>query len=170
MRTVPSSVVLKRLALLLACLCCGMAGQAAPPAATPAPSTTTAADAPPPAVPKSVFENPLNESGFSKECFHDPFFPKSPRYQPKPVVVQPTIPGPTTQQVVDSYAGVIVKGISFSPTRRFATVNNQTFAPGDKWPIKTPTGTIVLKVLEIKERSVVVEVEGAEPKELPLKF
>lgn len=156
-----------KLSVLLACFCAGAGVHAAPPATAPA---ATAAAADEPVIPKSVFEMPFNESG-AKECFHDPFFPKSQRYQRKVVEVKPT-PGIPVEPAkpVDCYAGVVVRGISVSPTRRFATVNNQTFAPGDKWQIKTPTGNMILEVLEIKDRSVVVKAENCEQKELPLKF
>jgi hypothetical protein len=140
-------------------------GLAAAPTTAPVPNGVPVA---PVAPPKSDFEN-----GAVKPPYRDPFFPKSSRY----LVNQAATPTPkspgepqTPPPPVDCYADIVVKGISIS-TRRFATVNNQTFAPGDELAVKTPRGSVKLKVLEIKDRSVVVKADGnCEPKELPLKY
>jgi len=117
---------------------------------------------------KSVFENPIRKPNY---C--DPFFPKSPRYGKIIAVVTPGEKAPVVQ---DFYKDLIVKGISLGK-RRFATINNQTMAVGESTKIKvnpqgSPLGVpLNIQVIEIKDRSVVIKVEGApESKEIPLKF
>lgn len=73
---------------------------------------------------------------------------------------------PEPQYVQD----IALKSISGRPDRRFALLNNQTLGKGETGKIKAGQKTVTVKCLEIKERSVVVQIEGIEqPKEIGLK-
>jgi hypothetical protein len=73
---------------------------------------------------------------------------------------------PNPQYVQD----IVLKGISGTPDRRFAVINNQTLGKGETGRIKAGQKTVTVKCLEIKERSVVVQIEGIEqPKEIGFK-
>ena len=108
-------------------------------------------------IPKSVFNS---EPAFGR----DPFFPTSKRRQPKAPIVtekqQPSAPPPPKSQSLE------LKGM----TGGIVLINNMTFAEGDEAFVKIPNGRVRIKVLEIREGSVLVQVEGeAEPAELKLK-
>lgn len=117
----------------------------------------------------ALFEHPLG-----KPNYRDPFFPKSIRYTP----IQKPEKGPNDASApVDFYKDLIVKGISSGPRGRLAIINNQTVAVGDVSKITKGIqnnlllSPLYVKIIEIKDRSVVIKVEGApESKELPLKF
>ena len=65
---------------------------------------------------------------------------------------------------------IVLKGISGIPDRRFAVINNQTLGKGETGRIKAGQKSVTVKCLEIKERSVVVQIEGIEqPKEIGFK-
>ena len=73
---------------------------------------------------------------------------------------------PNPQYVQD----IVLKGISGTPDRRFAVINNQTLGKGETGRIKAGQKSVTVKCLEIKERSVVVQIEGIEqPKEIGFK-
>jgi len=64
---------------------------------------------------------------------------------------------------------LILKGILGSTAKRFALVNSQIFSPGDEAYIRTTSGVIKVKCLEIRASSVVLSLDGgAETKELTL--
>jgi hypothetical protein len=67
------------------------------------------------------------------------------------------------------YDGLDLKIISGTPQRRLATVNNQTFLAGETLRVTVKRDTIRVRCLEIRDRSVLIEVygEGA-PRELKL--
>jgi hypothetical protein len=87
----------------------------------------------------------------------DPFFPKSHR---------PYETALTTTNAVEITA-LVVKGVSGSSDRRLVIINNHTFAAGDIGDVITGQGRIRVHCVEIKPRSVVVEVSG-QYQELPL--
>ena len=65
----------------------------------------------------------------------------------------PTAPPPR-------YEDLILKSISGTKSRRFAMLNNQTFASGDSARVKLHDGTVNVRCVEIRDTSVVVAIEG----------
>ena len=62
-----------------------------------------------------------------------------------------------------------MKSISGTPDRRFALLNNQTLGAGETASVKLDGGNIKVRCVEIRERSVVVQVEGeGESREIQL--
>jgi len=88
----------------------------------------------------------------------DPFFPKSNR----PYETAMT----ATNKNVEITA-LVVRGVSGSSDRRLVIINNHTFAAGDIADVITEQGRIRVHCVEIKPRSVVVEV-GSQYHELPI--
>lgn len=141
---------------------------AAKPAATaPAPET----NAPPKVlvIPLSVFtDNPT--------AGRDPFYPESTRRNPQPK----TAPGPVATGTPVAQGApaapkrnpaslLVLRGMSGSKSRRLVIINNQTFAQGESAVIQTADGNVRVTCVEIRDKSVVVAVEGqAERKELRL--
>lgn len=65
------------------------------------------------------------------------------------------------------YDELKLTGLSGTATRRFAIVNNQTFAPGESARVRLKDGEVKLLCKEIRARSAIVLIEGTtEPKEL----
>jgi hypothetical protein len=54
----------------------------------------------------------------------------------------------------------VLKSISGPADRRFALINNQTLSKGETGKIKAGQKTVTVKCLVIKERSVVIRIEG----------
>jgi len=96
---------------------------------------------------RSVFVLPANPGEG-----RDPFFPKSNR----PYETAMTTTNVTTAGVT----ALFVKGISGTPEHRLVIINTHTFAAGDTADIPTDQGRIRVHCVEIKTRSVVVEVGG----------
>ena len=118
----------------------------APKIATNAPSAAKAAPQEP-VIPRSIFEAPKT----SQEG-RDPFFPNSPRvFGP---VVAKTNAGPAAVRLS-------LKALSGSPNNRLATINNVTFAAGEESDVVASAGRVRVRVIEIKEDSVIIEVGGA---------
>lgn len=65
----------------------------------------------------------------------------------------------TTNNSVEVTA-LVVKGVSGSPDHRLVIINNHTFAAGDIADVITDQGRIRVRCVEIKPRSVVIEVRG----------
>jgi len=108
-------------------------------------------------VPKSVFDEKLRTG-------KDPFFPNSTRRTKIEVTPVPDA-GP---KVVAPQ--LVLKGIAGTATKRFALINNQTFAAGETQPVKFPGGQVKVTCVEIGETSVIITLEGqTEKKELRLK-
>jgi thioredoxin-related protein len=63
---------------------------------------------------------------------------------------------------VPVYTNLVVKSISGTRDHRFALVNNQTFAPGDSLRVKMNDSSVLVRCVEIRERSVVMVVDGQE--------
>ena len=107
--------------------------------------------------PKSVFIDDPNGK--------DPFFPNRQRGgAPKPVV--------DTALKEPNWKALQLRGITGNGDKRVALINNLTFAKGEEGEVKIPPGKTVpggkivpggklrVKVLEIKEKSVIISIEG----------
>jgi hypothetical protein len=110
----------------------------------------------PPAAPKSEF---IDDVEFGK----DPFFPKSTR-RPK-IIAKSTDPEPLKPTVPDF---IVLKGISVAKDKKLAIINNYTVSEGEEFSLKSGAAPVKIKCIEIKEKSVIVSVNGA-TKELPLR-
>ena len=111
---------------------------------------TVWADAPkaPPAKPatiRSVFLMPAN----TREG-RDPFYPESTRPYEAAVAATHTIE-------VNAFS---IKGISIQNGHAMAIINNHTFAVGDEGSVRTPSGEVHLRCVEIRAGVVVIEVNG----------
>jgi hypothetical protein len=88
----------------------------------------------------------------------DPFFPKSNRpYEAAMTATNSTV----------EVTSLVVRGISGSSDHRLVIINNHTFAAGDIADVITEQGRIRIHCVEIKPRSVVIEIRG-QYHELPL--
>jgi hypothetical protein len=150
--------------MLLRCLLVGLAlgvtAAAAPVTTnTPAPSAKDASLATP--------ESPATQSVFVVPAKpvegKDPFFPRSTRVYgttaaPKPGVVKPTITAELT-----------LGGISGTPERPLAIINNYTFTTGEEREVATGGARLRIRCLEINMAagSVLVQI-GSERRELRL--
>ncbi|HXG48203.1 MAG TPA: hypothetical protein VNO52_11315 [Methylomirabilota bacterium] len=64
---------------------------------------------------------------------------------------------------------LVLKGISGTARRRFALVNNRTLAPNEEALIRLGSSNVVVRCLDIRERSVLLSVNGSpQPVELVL--
>lgn len=124
---------------------------AAAPKAAPAPAVTGSNSA----EFVSVFEDLPPQVG------KDPFFPNSHRRDPAaPVAVASATP-------VHVEPTLVLKGIVSSVGRRLAIINNETMETGEESAIRTPTGRVRVKCLEIGTDSALVQIEGEpQPKKL----
>ncbi len=85
-----------------------------------------------------------------------------------PPAPKPWQPIPQAPPVV--FSKLDLKGIVGSKSRRFALINNQTLAAGEKAMIRMESGPIEIMCKEIRDDSVLVMVKGeSEPKVLRLK-
>jgi protein disulfide-isomerase len=91
---------------------------------------------------------------------------EAPAAPPAPAkVATPIQPAPPT-----IFSELSLKGIVGSKNRRFALINNQTLAVGEKAMIRMQNGPVEIVCQEIRDDSVLVLVKGeAEPKELKVK-
>lgn len=110
----------------------------------------------PAGAPKSEF---IDDIEFGK----DPFFPASIR-RPK-TMVKISDNEPPHPMVPDS---VVLKGISSFQGRKLAIINNYTVGEGEEFALKTGGQPLRIKCVEIKEKSVIVSVNGA-TKEIQLR-
>jgi len=101
-------------------------------------------------VPRSVFIIP-SRAGDGR----DPFFPLSRRMV---VEAQPSKSGDTPKSEPIS---LVLKGISRNDRNRFALINDKTFTAGEEREVVMNNSRVRVHCLEIKEDSVVVEVNGA---------
>lgn len=135
-----------------------------------------------PAAPNELgFEVPKSVFNYDEKVARDPFFPNSTRLKPvpPPPVVQPRTtpetsqprqaPVPVAAPVVESlYSQLSLRGIIGN--KQFAQINSQTFAQGEQLGVRLSKGLVRVKCVEIRERSVVVQIEGEpQPKELFLR-
>lgn len=114
----------------------------------------------------------IPQSTFDPKVRRDPFFPESQRLNPRPVAVDPaTAPGGgKVVKPKDPTELLRLNGITGSKKRRFAAINGSIFGLQEESIVKTSAGEMRVKVIEIRERSVIVNVDGAtDPKEIFLK-
>lgn len=95
----------------------------------------------------SVFEDLPPQIG------KDPFFPMSTRRNPAPAA-----PTPTAQVRVDPV--LVLKAIMRTSLHSAAVINNEVMEKGDEEAIRVPNGHIRVRLLEIGEDYVVVQVDG----------
>ena len=108
-------------------------------------ATTEAATIRAPAIPEAVFNYRAGK---------DPFFPNR--------VVTPVLAPEPTKKV-----SLVLKGITGTPDRRVALINDRTFTKGETGEFKVGTNTFPIRVIDILEKSVTIEREG-QTNELPL--
>lgn len=110
-------------------------------------------------IPKAVFDDPESNRSLN---LRNPFFPKTKKKE-TPGAPALTAPPPPKHEIS-------LKGFGGTPGARLVMINNQSMAEGESGRVRTPQGTVTVQVLQIKERSAVVQVEGEpEPKEIFLK-
>ncbi|HKX61960.1 MAG TPA: hypothetical protein VJS65_08945 [Verrucomicrobiae bacterium] len=112
----------------------------------------------PPNAPKSEFNF---RPGYAK----DPFFPRSTdNVIAPPVAMNPTVaPGTVPEWVA-------LRGLSITGNRRLAIINNRTVGEGEEFTLKLSGGkSVTLRCVEIKEKSVVIALDGV-TKELILRI
>ena len=90
---------------------------------------------------------------------------------PAPTLQAPAIPNEPPRTGITfppkHYDELKLTGLSGTAARRFAIINNQTFAAGETAQVKLQGSAVKVHCKEIRAKSVVVEVEGAgETKEL----
>jgi hypothetical protein len=113
----------------------------------------------PPNAPKSEFNF---RPGYAK----DPFFPRS----TDNVIAPPVTLNPGTVAPGTVPEWVALKGISIIANRRLAIINNRTVAEGEEFTLKLSGGkSVTLRCVEIKDKSVVIAVDGV-TKELILRI
>lgn len=67
------------------------------------------------------------------------------------------------------YTNLVLKSISGTAKRRFALVNDQTFATGDTLPVRLLDGKVNVRCVEVRDQSVLLAVQGeAAPREVTL--
>jgi thioredoxin-related protein len=93
-----------------------------------------------------------------------------PQKTPAPTPPPKTYSGPIHPAPVIRYTELTLKGITGSKNRRFALINNQTMAIGEKAKVKLGDGHVEVLCQEIRDDSVLIKVENeVAPKELKLK-
>jgi hypothetical protein len=142
--------------LALALNSAGQAKPVEPAAKPPAAIAAGASSAQLPAedaIPKSVFQTPPNPAqGWN------PFFPNSAAFSPSPV------PPPTNAPD----AVLVLNGIN-GATKRLAMINGRTFEAGEEGEVRLPSGSkILVKCVEVRDRSVIIQV-GGQRRELKLR-
>ncbi len=123
-----------------------------------------------PAVPAPIV---IPQSTFDPKVRKDPFFPDSERLNPRPKPqAAETSPGtrPVAVRPKDPLEHLKLVGMSGSIRRRLVMINNATFELNEQATLRTAAGDLRVKVVEIRERSVLVTIDGGpEPKEIFLK-
>lgn len=116
--------------------------------AAPAVLADAAKPAPPkpkPVAAKSVFKMPL-----SPQEGRDPFFPES---------THPYEDATPVTHALDA-SSFAVKGISMENGRYMVIINNHTFAVGDEGDVRTTSGEVHVRLVEIRPNEAVIEVKG----------
>lgn len=80
----------------------------------------------------------------------DPFFPESTRAIEVPLAATHAV----------EISSLKVPGISGTPGHLLAIINNHTFAVGEEGDVKTTSGPVHVRCLEIRANSVTVEING----------
>ena len=144
-------------AILFAFLCLGSARAAQTPAPAPAPVQPPVSPGASPAF-VSVFNV---APGYGK----DPFFPKSTRLSGGKSTIITNAPSGGGELP----AGMVLNGLSGTKEKPLAIINNRTFAEGEESEIRVGLGLYRVRLVEIKERSVMVSVTGGAPRELAVR-
>jgi thioredoxin-related protein len=93
--------------------------------------------------------------------------PKKSTPPPAETLTAPVDPWAGMPTSVKRYDELKLTGLSGTASRRFALVNNQTFAPGETARVKLKDGEVKVLCKEIRERSILIQIEGtSETKEL----
>ena len=136
---------------VLALLCFSLEAQA---------SENAKSKAGPTAFPRSIFLD-KHDSG------RDPFFPHSARRRESLVTVVPTNNVPQLSAILGK---LLLKGISGTRAQPLALINNSTIAEGELGEVRCDQRLVKVRCLEIRERSVLVELYGTrETRELKLR-
>jgi len=99
----------------------------------------------------------------------DPFFPKSTRHVPKVIIPAVNAP-PDMSAFTQLLNSVSLKGISGLPGKHLAMLNNRTLETGEHIEFKINSQPVKVRLLEIREKSVLIGIEGtAETKEIYLR-
>ena len=106
-------------------------------------------------VPQSVFIVPTSDTEG-----RDPFFPKSERFHKRVISLDTSAPIPVVP--------LVLNGLSGSGDHKLAIVNGHTLAEGEESEVTTTAGRTIVRLIEIKDKSVVIEVLG-ERRELHLR-
>lgn len=102
------------------------------------------------AIPVAAFDNIPTQG-------KDPFFPGSTRRAPAVKVVAPAI---VQAAPVNNASLLTLRGISGSPAKRIALINNLTFVSGEEGKVRIPTGLLKLRVIEVKDSSAIIQIDG----------
>jgi hypothetical protein len=155
---ISSSPILRRVIplasiLLIAAVSVRAAQAAKPGAAGSAKATKTTTNAAPTVAepPKSVFHVPTS----MQDPLKDPFFPQSTRLRKVVPVATPTSPAAPVVNVK-----LELKGISGTSNQRLAIINSHTYGIGEEADLGTGNDHTRIRVVDIKNDSVVVEVNG----------
>lgn len=129
-------------------------------AAARAEATNTTFHIAPPALVKSVFVN-------DPQSGKDPFYPNSTR---RLEGVEQSSPTNSTPQPSDLLGKLALKGISGTPGQMLALINSSTVGVGELAEIRCGRNVIRIRLLEIRDRSVLIALEATgEKKELRLR-
>src|SRR5258708_1613880 len=98
----------------------------------------------------------LPQSLFSSDVAvgKDPFFPNSSRRAPVVKLDKPAAP------TVDRSGLLVLRGVSGPGDKRIALINNTTFVAGESGSVRTDSGLLRLRVIEVQEKSAWVQIEG----------
>jgi hypothetical protein len=98
----------------------------------------------------SAFEDLPSSKG------RDPFYPDSHRREPAPPPAAVVAAAHKTPLASD----LLLKGIVGSATHRLAVINNEILEVGEESPVRVPNGQVRVRVVEIGEDYVVINVDG----------
>jgi hypothetical protein len=91
----------------------------------------------------------------------DPFFPNTSRRHVTNEVAGETVKMPAMDKIK-------LQGISGAQENRLAILNNRTFGLGEEAEMKIDGRSVRIRVAEIRARSVLVSINGAQPQEIVL--
>jgi len=104
-----------------------------------------------------------NPQGLIQAINHISGRPDSPsvaKAKPEPASPPPPMFNGAPTQPPPQYAGLKLQGISGPPGKRLAILNSQTFSKGEGGRIKISGKEIEVRCLEIRERSVLLAIDG----------
>jgi hypothetical protein len=98
-------------------------------------------------------EVPVSTFDVTIQPTKDPFFPLSLR-QPVPAAAT------TNATPAFSATAFVLKALDGQPGSRLAMINNRTLAVGDSTSLTLPSGKVNIRVMQIKENSVIIRVDS----------